>query len=224
MRIVNPDSEDYHVHTSTFSDGWNSVDEVVKYAGVLGLTKIALTDHSQAGIDATGLGQKTFRAIVPRWKNVHNDVEVIFGVEGDLLNDSGDVCFDIQGIESAYSILAVHHNVYVGDPTKITDAYLNAIQRHGDKIAFVAHLTAKKALVDHLDVSKVVRAANDYGIPLELNGADLAMNRSDPDVLRHMLNEADAIYVNSDAHTLADLRDFRELGFQYLREEGFLES
>jgi len=49
MKILNPGPEDYHIHSITFSDGWNSVDEIVKYTGEIGMTKIAICDHS-AGI------------------------------------------------------------------------------------------------------------------------------------------------------------------------------
>jgi len=89
----------------TFSDGFNSIDEIVKYAGEIGLRKIAITDHSQASLDYYKIARKTFRAIINRWKNVYNNVEVIFGVEGDILNDEGDVCVDIDGFKSDFVIL-----------------------------------------------------------------------------------------------------------------------
>jgi hypothetical protein len=40
MKILNPGKEDYHIHSITFSDGWNSVDEIVKYAGDIGMTRL----------------------------------------------------------------------------------------------------------------------------------------------------------------------------------------
>ncbi|MDR2190612.1 MAG: hypothetical protein LBP53_05515 [Candidatus Peribacteria bacterium] len=42
------------------------------------------------------------------WQNVHNDVEVIFGVEGDIINEQGDVCCEIQNSKPEFILLALH--------------------------------------------------------------------------------------------------------------------
>ena len=39
MEIINPGNEDYHIHSINFSDGLNTIDEIVKFAGEIGLTK-----------------------------------------------------------------------------------------------------------------------------------------------------------------------------------------
>lgn len=108
MKILNTIHEDYHIHSLNYSDGMNTVDEIVQYAGKIGMTKIVITDHSQATIDHDGFGFKSWRSSLKRRKNVHNDVEVLFGVEGDLLDEEGNCCFDIQGKESEFCILSCH--------------------------------------------------------------------------------------------------------------------
>lgn len=118
MKILNPGPEDYHIHSITFSDGWNSVDEIVKYAGDIGMTKIAICDHSAALLKADGLLKKTYRSPCKRWQNVYNDVEVIFGVEADLLNEAGDVCMEIDGIAGDFIILSYHEEVFKSNSKK----------------------------------------------------------------------------------------------------------
>ena len=81
MEIVNNEFEDFHMHSLTFSDGLNSIDEIVKFAGDIGLKKIAITDHCQAYLDARGYVKKSSYGIIKRWQNVFNEVEVIFGIE-----------------------------------------------------------------------------------------------------------------------------------------------
>ena len=98
MEIINPGNEDFHMHSINFSDGFNTIDEIVKYAGEIGLSKIAITDHNQAYLDQKNFPRRTYRHIIKRWQNVINDVEVVFGVEADILNSKGDVCSDIQGM------------------------------------------------------------------------------------------------------------------------------
>jgi uncharacterized protein YfaT (DUF1175 family) len=60
-------------------------------------------------------------------------------VEGDLLNQEGDVCFHIQAEEPEFIILAAHSLIYQDASETITDATIKAIERHHKKIKFIAH-------------------------------------------------------------------------------------
>ena len=85
MDIVNKEHEDFHIHSFTFSDGLNTIDEIVKFAGHIGLKKIAITDHCQAYLDGRGYIKKSGYGIVKRWQNVFKDVEVIFGIAASIV-------------------------------------------------------------------------------------------------------------------------------------------
>jgi len=219
MKVLNTEKEDYHVHSLNFSDGMCTIDEIVRYAGKIGMKKMVFTDHSQAGVEALGLARKSVWLIAKRWKNIHNDVEVIFGVEADILNEKGDVCAHIQGVQGDFIILSFHPDVYSGDRKKVTDAYINAINRHHKMISCIGHLDVNCGGVD---VVKVVEAANKHKIPLELNCKCLILGMGDKHALKMILSKAERVYVNSDAHMLSDLKDFRKLGFKFLKENGFL--
>ena len=155
-------------------------------------------------------------------------MEVIFGVEGDLLNAKGDICDYIDGltkdtrVKENFIILSAHGKVYAKEDKKlITNAYINAIQRHGSRIKFLGHPCIKD-FEEHIDIEKVTKAANYCKIPLELNCSNLVYKKTNMDNLRKMLSLADRIYVNSDAHTLHELKEFRKIGFDFLREEGYI--
>jgi len=221
MRIVNPGNEDYHIHSFNFSDGEATYNEIIEQAGIFGLTKIAITDHSQALLDSCGYGHKLFRSVISRFGNVHNDVEVIFGVEGDLIDENGKICDRIQDITSDFLILSAHPLTYSGDPTRLTEAYIKAIRRHHEEIKFLGHPCAEY-FQDHVDIREVVKAANDHGVALEFNCANFVIGKTNQRHLEIMLTEADRVYVNSDAHTLLELKTVRGKGLQYLREQGLL--
>ncbi len=221
MRIINPGKEDYHMHSITFSDGLNTIYELVRFAGKIGLETIAITDHSQAMLNCKGFSKQTYRDMLDRWENVHNSVEVLFGVEGDLLKANGDICSHIQEVESQLLILSAHPEMYTGGDERITEAYLNAIQRYHNKIDFIGHPCAYY-FEESLDIEKLIKAANLYSIPMEFNCANLHNRRTNMDNLQKMLRGADLIIVNSDAHSLVELRDVRTEGFKYLKENGFL--
>ncbi len=216
MRIVNPGPEDFHVHSLCFSDGLNTVDEIAHFSGLFGLRRVVITDHSQAYLDARGFARKTTRTAVGRWRNVHNDVDVCFGVEADLLNRHGDICDHIQGYQGDFLVLSAHEKPFADDPRCITEAYVRAIERHAARIGVIGHPCAVY-FAQWVDIDEVVRCANDHGVPLELNCANLVNGRTEVRLLRRMLQTADAVMVNSDAHTLHELREAREAGFAFLR-------
>lgn len=222
MEIINPGFEDYHIHSLNYSDGMSTIDEIAKYAGDIGLSRIAITDHCQAHLDKKLFGNNFYYSMVSRWKNVHNDVQVRFGVEADILNENGDVCMDIQGITPDLILLSTHPApVYSGDPKKITEAYLNAIERFPKKISFLSH-PCSKYFEDYIKIDAIIELCNKYEIPMEFNCANFVYNRTNISNLKKMLRMINRIYVNSDAHTLNELKELREIGLKYLMENNIL--
>lgn len=249
MQIINPNQTgDYHLHSLNYSDGLNTIDELVHWAGIFGLKEIAITDHSQATIEKHGLARKGFRKIVQterRWQNVHdNGVNVIFGVEGDVLNSEGDICDQIQGVEGDFLVLSLHKDVYSAgfsgdykftgdfkfpsdasakpDFSKVTQAYCRALERHHQKIKVLGHPCIKQPHQQYLDIVAVTELANHYGIPLEFNCANFTRGKTDLEQLKKMLDRAERIYINSDAHSLYELKMVRSAGFKYLEEKGYI--
>ncbi len=223
MIIINPGKEDFHSHSFTFSDGFNGIDELVRAAGEMRIKTLAITDHSQAYLDAYGYAKKCNRWGLDRWRNVYNDVKIIFGVEADILNAQGRVSMDIQGRIQDFVILAAHKNTFQDDKRTITEAYLNAMRLHAGKIKFLAHPCAVY-FQEYLDIEKVTEAANEFGIPMEFNCAYYINGMTDMDNLRIMLSKVEQVTVNSDAHTLYELQNARNIGLNYLRKAGYLEE
>lgn len=221
MQIINPDNfGDFHVHSSTFSDGFSSIDEIVKAAGKLNYQTIAITDHSQALLDAYGMTRKTHYDIISsgRWENIHNEVEVIFGVEADLKNEQGDICDNIQGHRPDFIILSTHKKVYVGELNNVKNAYLNAIERFGKAINILGHFCNKQiaSFLRNKDIIEIVELANSFEIAFEINCANLIYDKTDLEKLKIVTDNAKLIYVNSDAHTMNEFLNLRKMGFDYI--------
>jgi len=226
MKLMNPHmSGDYHLHTSTLSDGLNSIDEIVIQAGKLNYKEIAITDHNQDYMDGYNFKARTHYSIISsgRWKNIHNQVHVIFGVEADLLNEDGDICHHIQNIDPDFMVLSAHGKIYSGNIDQIKNGYLNAIRRYGSKINLLGHLCSRQ-FSDYLtqdDIIEIVSAANMSGVSLELNCANLVNNKTCMENLNAMLSCCQSLYVNSDAHTLHEFASVRPEGFNYLKHNHF---
>lgn len=221
LKLLNTEKEDYHVHSLNYSDGLNTIDELTLYAGKFGMKKIVITDHSQATIDKYNLAFKGFRGTAKRWKNVINKVEVSFGVEADILDEDGNVCFQIDGRESDFTILSLHPDIFKGKFETVTDAIVKAITKHHEKINLIGHLYLEK-YVNHIDMKKVVETANRYNIPVELNCKYLKDMLNNDTKIKEMLMFANQIIVTSDAHTLYELKELRKIGFKYLKDNNFI--
>lgn len=216
MKVLNSMEEDYHIHSLNYSDGMNTIDEIVQYAGKIGMKKIVITDHSQAEIDAEWLALRNRRTTTKRRKNVHNDVEVSFGVEGDLLDEEGNCSFDIQWLESDFCILSCHR-IFTWDLKNITQAYINALHKYHDKIKCIGHI-CNVSTSEHLDIEAIAAVLNQYQIPIEINCSYLSMGRTNLEKLDKLLLLIEAwVYVNSDLHVLNDFHN-RQLGFDYLKD------
>lgn len=211
MDILNGLHEDLHTHSVTFSDGWNTVDELVKYAGEFGLTKLAITDHSKALTDHCGITKETFRGIKNNWGNVHNNVKVIFGVEADLIDKEGNICDRISSSKEEDFIILSYHPLFEATSSEMKDSMIKAIQKNYKKINMIGHPCA---YYDLEDSEAIIYEANKYGVPLELNGKYFL---KDPEPWRLVLEKADRIYINSDAHTLIELRDIKKETYDKLK-------
>ncbi len=221
VKVLNTIHEDYHIHSLNYSDGLNTIDEIVQYAGKIGLKKIVITDHSQASLDINKFAFKNWRSTIKRWKNVHNDVEVSFGVEWDLLDEEWNCCFTIDWRESDFCILSLHYKVYTGSKENLIKAYSNAIEKYHEKIKFIWH-PCLSGTPDDFDVVEFAKILNRYQIPIELNCSYLNMNWIDIEKFNKLMDLVEAwVYVNSDLHVLNDF-NLRQAGFDYLEQKGFI--
>ena len=214
------------MHSSNFSDWLHTIDEIVQFAWKMWLQEIAITDHSQAALDLFAEKKHFYRwwsrNIIKHWRNMHNDVKVMFWVEWDLLDEDWNCCFHIQDVEPDFCILSAHRGVYSWDPTTVTDATIKAMKKYNDKIKFIGHPCNNADFGEYYDIERLIEAANEYKIPLEFNAKNLLCGKTNVDKLHILLQKADTIYLNSDAHTLYHLYESRKYATQFLKENWYL--
>ena len=226
MEILNLDWRDYHMHSTNFSDGTSSIDEMVRFAWEIWLKEIAITDHSDLALDEwfpkTWKQWFPWRGNLGRRKNVFNDVNVIFWVEWDLVNEKWDICSAIQWIEQDFIILSAHIWVYKSESETITNWYINAIKRYHNKIKFIGHPCNSRCFSKYVDINKLIEICNKYDIPMEFNATDFIKGNTDMKKADIMLKKAKYIYVNSDAHSLYELKEHRKIAFNFLKENNYI--
>ncbi len=199
---------DLHLHTS-WSDGVNSLEQVIEYARKKGYRYIAVTDHSPSLKIAGGLSLeqlKEQRKAIEKMNEKYGDIRILTGLEVDILPRGGLDCPE-EILEQLDVVIASVHTKFQQDRRTMTERILSAVKnKHVD---IIGHLTGR--LIGQrepyaVDVEKVLAAARDYGKFMEINAS--------PDRLD--LNEEHArlardyglkMVINTDAHDLRRMDD-----------------
>lgn len=210
---------DYHTHT-TASDGKSSMKDNIRRAVEIGLKEIAITEHSFG----TFLYHLTypkfdFEKVSQELKNRENEIKVLVGVEGNLLNPSGDVdvpkdviphCDILQlGFHRFLQPKHLKNNwrfvLVNGFATRKkretlievnTKAYLSAMDRY--PIDVLVHLN-ERALVD---VERVCKKAAEKDIYIELNEKHISALEEDIDAV---VASGVKFIIGTDAHETAKI-------------------
>lgn len=107
---------DIHTHT-TFSHGTGSIEDNVIVATMKGLKQIGISDHGPGHL-TYGIKRKNFpvmRAEIDRLKPLYPQIEILLGVEANIINPSGKL--DTTDKEEAYLdyVLAGYHYGIFGE-------------------------------------------------------------------------------------------------------------
>ncbi len=202
-------ASDYHVH-SIFSDGAHTFDEIAEAAAKIGLAKVAICDHSDEYMAAYRAPRlQGFYHALHRWQNTVNNVQVIRGLELDLLSSDGEIS-DLAKYRHRpeFLILSAHRDVYKGSNESVTEAYLRAIERNANVLNMLGHPCATyfgAGWEQGIDIEKIVKVANDANIGIEVNGANLINNKTNLEKLQFVCRSARILYANSDAHTTHEM-------------------
>jgi putative hydrolase len=189
---------DLHTHTIA-SDGYSTVREMAEYAGQKGLKVIAITDH---GLGMDGGPHINHFLNMGMWPRVMSNVEVLRGVEANILDSAGAIDMPEMLLRDLDIVLAGFHEEagYAGSSVEEnTRAMIGAIAN-----PFVHIIVHPGNPRFPIDPERIVVAAKHYGKVLELNNKSFNFRPgSSPNcnfiaklAHKHELTVA----INSDAH------------------------
>ncbi len=216
----NPWTTDYHSHTSDWSDGENTVEEMISKAESIGLERLMITDHCTIEEkNMYSLGRNGARRD-PSARNINdNGTNLIlgFGVEADILDEEGNIRSDIQERYFDFIILSLHGSAYTGDPRKVTEGFINAMKKY--PIRIIGH--PYDFHLDPMNVGQIVKCANKFGIGVEFNCKSVLSGNANMDGVMTVLDKSEKLYFTTDAHSVDALEEDRRRGLQFLKDEGF---
>ena len=197
---------DLHTHTD-WSDGRDTMEEMVLEAKARGLEYIAVTDHSVGRGIANGLSVERLESHGGRLKELESDIggiHILRGTEMDIRAD-GTLDYSDEVLDTLDWVVASVHSAMGQDSATMTDRIITAMKN--PRVSAIGHLSTRligeRRPVD-ADYDAIFRAAADTGTALEINGSLERLDLKDTHVSRARELGA-ALVINTDAHTTEGL-------------------
>lgn len=192
---------DLHMHT-TWSDGAQSIEEMVNNARKLGYDYIGITDHSKYLQVANGLNEMRLRRQrkeINMLNEKYTDIHIFSGVEMDILPD-GHLDFPDPFLKEMDYVIAAIHSAFNQTEEQIMHRLTQALEN--PYVHIIAHPTGR--LIGRRDgyqvnMEKLLEKAKDTNTAIEINA-----NPNRFDLSSHWAKIAQeigvTIAINSDAH------------------------
>jgi DNA polymerase (family 10) len=204
---------DLHMHT-TYSDGRDSLYEMVATCCELGYEYIAITDHSEhaaASRTLDGRGLERQRDDIARARDQFPQIQILHGIEADILPDGRIDCPD-EVMASLDIVLASLHERQGQNGAQLTARCMGAI-RH-PLVSVITH--PQNQLVGHrtgydMDYPAIYEAAAETGTVLEIDGAPTHLDL-DGDHAWEAVSRGVTVAIDSDCHRASSLDRQMRLG------------
>jgi DNA polymerase (family 10) len=203
---------DLHAHTN-YSDGRATMEEMLEGAKGLGYEYIVLADHSPSARVARGLDKKRLDKKIREFEKLRRKQgdarpKLLLGAEIDILSD-GKLDYPDDLLQRFDVVTASIHAAFRQSKDRITGRLLDAIAN--PYVHIIGHPTTRligsREPVE-FDLDRVIRAAVEAHVALEINGSPLRLDLND--TMARAAQEAGALLaINSDAHSVSQLEYVR---------------
>lgn len=195
-----------HNH-STYSDGKNTMEEMLLACKSMGLQYFGISDHSQTAVYANGLSPARIQeqhAEIDALNIKYAPFKILKGIESDILGD-GSLDYEDDVLKSFdYVVASVHSNLKM-DIETATKRLITAIENPYTTV--LGHLTGRLLLKRQgypLDYQTVIEACAKNNVVIEINASP---HRLDLDWrwIDYALECGVLLSINPDAHNTASL-------------------
>lgn len=199
-----------HTH-SLWSDGLNSIEEMVERCRELGYSYLAVSDHSQAAAYANGLNPERVsrqHAEIDALNSRYKDFRILKSIECDILSD-GRLDFDDEVLAGFELVIISVHSQFNMSEAQATERIIRALQN--PFVTILGHPTGRLLLKREgypLNQEAVIEAAAELGVSIEINANPRRLDL-DWRLCRSAAEKGVMISINPDAHHLEGLNDMR---------------
>ena len=197
---------DLHAHTD-WSDGRNTLQEIVAAAKTEGLEYFAITDHSVSSTVANGLDQKRLLEQVEQVRELDAEIEgiaVLAGSEVDIRRN-GTLDFPDEILAQLDIVVASVHSHFTLTEAEMTKRIIRAIEN--PFVNIIGHPTGRmlgRRPMYPVNLEEVIAAAAENDTVLEINGSPSRLDL-DSQFVRMAKDAGVLLAVNTDAHAIRQL-------------------
>ncbi|HDN95680.1 MAG TPA: DNA polymerase/3'-5' exonuclease PolX [Thermoplasmatales archaeon] len=208
---------DLQMHTK-WSDGANTIEEMVQEAKKLGHKFIAITDHVGSLKIAGGMDEEDVKEQakeIEKIREKYDDIYIFHGVEANIMKD-GSLDVSNSLLKEVDLVLASVHSAFRMDEKEMTKRVIKAIEH--EYVDIIAHPTCRiiqKREPIKLDIEKVFEAAKENDVIMEINAYPDRLDLNDIHT-KMAIEMGIKISIGTDAHSKEHLK-FYELGVAVAR-------
>lgn len=197
---------DLHAHTN-WSDGRNTLRDMVEAAKAEGFEYIAITDHSVSSIVANGLDRERLLQQIEQVRELDTQIEgikVLAGSEVDIRED-GRLDFPEGILAQLDIVVASVHSHFRLSEERMTRRIVRAIE--SPFVHIIGHPTGRllgRRPMYSLNLEKIIAAAAENGTVLEINSSPSRLDLG-PEFVRLAKHAGVQLAVNTDAHAISHL-------------------
>lgn len=199
-----------HVHTH-YSDGSNSIEEIVRYCSELGYEYVGIADHSRSAFYAGGLSESDLMRQhdeILELQSRYPGIRIFHGIESDILVD-GQLDYDDGTLAMLDFVIGSVHSRFSLPGDKMTARVIAAIRN--PYLSILGHPTGRLLLSRQpyqIDLEAVLEAIADEGKAVELNADP---HRLDLDYVHCRIAKEKGIPVsiNPDAHNTTGIHNMK---------------
>jgi len=198
----------FHVH-SHYSDGVNSLEELIQAAQQKGWSYLGISDHSQSAYYAGGLKLPDLerqKQEVDARRREHPDFTVFWGVESDILSD-GSLDYPDEILAGFDFVIASIHSQFHLKREAMTRRILTALAH--PCCTMLGHSSGRLLLAREpydFDLEAILEFAGAHQVIMEINASPYRLDL-DWRWLRRAKELGILISINPDAHSLDGLDD-----------------
>jgi len=196
---------DLHCHSS-WDGGANSIEEMAEVAQKMGYEYLGISDHTkflriEHGLNEKQLSQqrKEIDKLNKKFSKQNIKFRILQGAETNILND-GSIDIKDKALKKLDYTIAGIHSSFKMDKNKMTERIIRAIKNSYIKI--IAHPTGRiiqRRDEYQIDFDKILRAAKEFGVILEINSWPGRLDLKDV-YIRRAKEAGVKMAINTDSH------------------------
>jgi len=193
---------DLHTHTK-WSDGTNTVEEMIQAAIKRGYEYVAITDHSKSEHVAHGMEEKRLRKYIAEVnklkKKYANKIAVLVGSEVSIMAD-GSLDYADRYLKELDWVVASVHSRFKQPRQEMTERILTALEN--EHVNALGHPTGRLINVREpydADLDRIFATAKANKVALEVNAYPERLDLKDVHI-KAGIDKGAAFVINTDAH------------------------